>query len=246
MMAFPNIPIFNYHHVHDEADPSFRVTPDQLHTHISFLLEEGFQPITLAQMIQMKDGNQTADNPVFITFDDGYENFLTGAWPVMDDLNIPCTLFIISDTIGKWNDWDGLRKTKYRHLDYHQLRYLSSQGVTMGSHSRSHPMLTFLKQDRLVGELNGSKQALEQVLGVSIDVFAYPGGHVDKSVCQETSHYYKLAFATSRETGAVPGHPYRLPRIDASFCTDLSTFQNRLRGQHSTGSGFVVKDGKSN
>lgn len=227
--AFPPIPVLNYHHVHDEADPSFRVTPQLLRQHIQYLLDDGFRPIHLDQMIRFKGTMGTAGNPLLITVDDGYEDFLLNAWPILRAFDVPCTLFVISDYLGKWNDWDGLRKARYKHLGVSELSMLAAAGITLGSHSRTHPILTQLTPHRLLTEVRDSKRVLEDRLGVSIRAIAYPGGHANRQVCAVSGCFYELGFATELEAGASVGQPYCIPRIDASFCPDVQSLQRQLR-----------------
>jgi peptidoglycan/xylan/chitin deacetylase (PgdA/CDA1 family) len=222
------IQVLNYHHVHDGPDPSFRVTPAQFQAQMGCLQEEGIRVLDLDQLLQMVNGERPVEKAVLITFDDGYEDFLN-AWPILKAMNMPCVLFLISDFLGGWNRWDPLRKTRHKHLSRAQLQALRDDGVHFGSHSRTHPALTRLNPRRLWREVRGSRQALEETLGVSVPVFAYPGGHVNRLVQTLTAWTYDAGFATDEKTGASPGQPYRIPRLEASLCGSLDAFRGWLR-----------------
>jgi peptidoglycan/xylan/chitin deacetylase (PgdA/CDA1 family) len=219
------IPVLNYHHVHNGPDPSFRVTTAELRTQLESLLNAGYTPIDLTQMIHLTGKLDREGQPILVTFDDGYENFLLHAWPILQELRVPCTLFLLSDYLGSWNDWDDLKRSRHRHLSLDQVHSLQQSGISWGSHTRSHPVLTQLGSAELISEMCDSQRELEQSLGIPIQAIAYPGGHVNRRVCLTAERYYSLGFSTDHRAGAATGHPFRIPRFDPSFCRNLADFQ---------------------
>jgi peptidoglycan/xylan/chitin deacetylase (PgdA/CDA1 family) len=143
-------------------------------------------------------------------------------------LQIPATLFVISDFIGGWNDWDTIRVSRRRHMDHRQLKELQAEGLAIGSHSCTHLSLTYVDRATLLSEIRGSKHALAEMLGVPIRTFAYPGGDVDDRVRDMTARHYDLAFATSLQRKGTFGDPYLIPRFDPSFCRGLNDFRRKL------------------
>lgn len=81
-------------------------------------------------------------------------------------------------------------------LDWSMLRSLSAQGVTIGSHTRSHALLPYHNNDSVRAELTGSRLVLEEELGGSVRHLAYPDGQFD----QRTAHAAKLAGYTRAYT----------------------------------------------
>jgi len=67
-------------------------------------------------------------------------------------------------------------------LNWDQLRQLARDGVTLGSHTRTHPILTQLPPDRIREEVRGSQQDLEREIGVALPIFCYPNGDHDSTV----------------------------------------------------------------
>jgi peptidoglycan/xylan/chitin deacetylase (PgdA/CDA1 family) len=57
---------------------------------------------------------------------------------------------------------------------------MAQNGVSFGSHTVSHPILTTLDTDELEGELGGSKQTISRELGTGCDTFAFPNGDYDE------------------------------------------------------------------
>lgn len=227
----PQIPVLNYHHVHDEAESFFRVTPATLRAQMEFLLGAGYRPIDLQALITLKGATSVNEKYALVTFDDAYDDFLANVWPVLKPLQIPTTLFVISDYIGDWNDWDPIRESRRRHLDRAQLQYLRDEGVTLASHSRTHLPLVALGERPLLSEIRDSKRALEQLFETPIRALAYPGGHVNQRVRDVTAAHYELGFATTTDATARFCDAYLIPRFDPSFCADLSAFQDELTKQ---------------
>ncbi|MDQ3927741.1 MAG: polysaccharide deacetylase family protein [Chloroflexota bacterium] len=225
---FPQFPVLHYHHVHNDEESFFRVTTEVLRSQLELLLAEGYTPLHPSRLTELKGGPRLGERYVLVTVDDAYENFLTHAWPVLKSLQIPTLLFVVSDYIGGWNDWDGIRLSRHRHLDLDQLRLLQEEGVVIGSHSRTHPILPLLDDDALLNEIQGSRVILEELLGRPVNTFAYPGGHVDRRIWELTSRHYDLAFATDSEHTGPFCDPFAIPRLDPSFFWDPADFKAEL------------------
>jgi peptidoglycan/xylan/chitin deacetylase (PgdA/CDA1 family) len=227
----PCIPVLGYHHVHDKQETFFRVTPSVLRAQMEFLLAEGYTAIHPDRLIEAKAGSIPVEKPVLVTFDDGYEDFFQYAWPILEELGIRVLLFLISGFIGRWNEWDESSPSMHRQMDVVQLKELLAAGVVFGSHSCSHRQLTQLgKKERLV-EIRDSKKELEDMFGVPIRTFAYPGGHVNRAVRDTVSHYYELGFAVSTGKCGDTCDPYMIERFDPGFCIDIDDFKTNLKNR---------------
>ncbi len=224
----PQIPVLNYHHVHDEAESFFRVTPATLRAQMEFLLGAGYRPIDLQALLTLKGASSVNEKYALVTFDDAYDDFFANAWPVLKPLQIPITLFVISGYIGDWNDWDPIRESRRRHLDRDQLQYLRDEGVTLASHTQTHLPLVVLGERPLLAEIRDSKCVLEQSFEAPIRALAYPGGHVNQRVRDATAEHYELGFATTTDATARCCDAYLIPRFDPSFCGDLYAFHAEL------------------
>jgi peptidoglycan/xylan/chitin deacetylase (PgdA/CDA1 family) len=220
--------VLNYHHVDDRVDTAFSVNPSMFMDQLELLLNLGFIPLSINGLIGLTSNSLGDKNFFLVTFDDGYDDFLTHALPVVEDLNIPVSLFIIGDYIGGWNDWDPLRKSRHRHLTLDELRDLRSHSVEFGGHSCTHPVLTSLNGRKLKLEILGSKTILESALNTPIRAFAYPGGHFNRRVVQLTARVYALGFSATSKGQVKKFHPFRIYRFDPFLCKDLEDFQRAL------------------
>src|SRR4051812_45897442 len=112
-----------------------------------------------------------------ITFDDGYENNLTCALPILTSLGFTATVFVVSGQLGGTNEWDRPRGVRpARIMDVDQMRTWEAAGMEIGAHTRSHPVLTSCDRQTAEAEIHGSKADLESVLGHAISSFSYPHG----------------------------------------------------------------------
>lgn len=223
----PQIPVLNYHHVHDGPDDFFRTSTELLRRQMVMLLSEGYTPIGPSRLAELA-GETVSDRFAMVTFDDAYVDFREHAWPILNALSIPVTLFAISEYIGGWNEWDTLRWAPHRHLDGDALRQLHAEGVVIGSHSRTHRPLARSWGSALTRELLGSQRALEEIVGAPVRTLAYPGGHHSWRIRRAARAVYDLGFATDADASRATCDRYRIPRFDPCFCGDPDVFRRAL------------------
>jgi peptidoglycan/xylan/chitin deacetylase (PgdA/CDA1 family) len=121
-------------------------------------------------------------------------------------------------------------------LDWNALRTLSSQGVTIGSHTRTHPLLTRIPIEEARAEVVGSLRDLERELGKALPVLAYPAGAFDDSVVRMLEEEkIVLGFTTVRGVNDLDkAHWLRLRRINIGQRTSMPALRAQLAG-HSMG-----------
>jgi peptidoglycan/xylan/chitin deacetylase (PgdA/CDA1 family) len=180
--------ILLYHHMapldcipRDEAGDTdegwrFNHSPEAFEFQLMELQRRGYRFVSLNQLIDeiRATGNESKDS-VVITFDDGWIDNYTFAFPILKKLQIPATFFIVTR---------GLRENRpdSTRMNLEQLRELSAHGMTIGSHTRTHPDLTTISSAAAAEEIAGSKADLQKALGVSVDFLAYPGGGFNSRV----------------------------------------------------------------
>ncbi len=143
------------------------IPPSQFKKHISGLSRIGLKGITTQQ--------NHSNNPVFITFDDGYECVYELAYPILEDYEFKAIVFPIADFIGKENDWDiNFSYNKDKHLSIDQLVELLEQGWEVGSHGCHHISYSGLKYSEIYADMAISKEKLEQTLGKEVVSFTAP------------------------------------------------------------------------
>ncbi len=116
---------------------------------------------------------------IAITFDDGFENFWQNGFPILQEHNIPSTVFVPTNFIGSRPGW--IKDKSNRNIDEkvmstNQLVNLPPDIVKIGSHGKSHSPLAKLNNEEIKNELEGSRQLLEQMLGREVRLLALPHG----------------------------------------------------------------------
>jgi len=159
---------------------------------------------------------------VVLTFDDGYADFYTHAFPVLQRYGFTATVFLPTDYIG--NGRPGLRGKE--HLTWQQVRELHAQGVTFGSHTCSHPQLHDLRPEEIEHELSASKQAIETELSRSA-----ASENLQPATCnlQQVSSPQATSQPVNVSTVRVDSfcYPFRFPEQNADF---MEGFNETLLG----------------
>lgn len=121
----------------------------------------------------------------------------------------------------------GIRRTT---LDWQALRELSREGVTLGAHTRTHPLLTRLPLDEIRREIAGSRDDLRREISEVLPVFAYPGGALDERVAQVVREAgFRLAFAAHGGINVLSrADPLKLRRTNITRRSTLPLYRLRL------------------
>jgi peptidoglycan/xylan/chitin deacetylase (PgdA/CDA1 family) len=172
-----NLPILMYHSISGDAEegihPYYRVatSPQRFAEQMNWLEEMGYLGTSLRQALKMMAAGGTGTvRPVVVTFDDGFRDFLTEAWPVLASHHFTATMYLPTGFIS-------MPRKSFRGkecLNWQEVRELHTRGVQFGSHTVSHPKLYELSWNDIEEELRLSKQHLEREIGEQADSFCYP------------------------------------------------------------------------
>ena len=159
--------------------------------------------LSVSRFSEIRDGT----TGVVLTFDDGFRDILDVAAPLLEEANIPYTVFVTPDFAMSGDP-------RYLHPD--DLKILASfPGAGIGAHGKSHRRLTECDAAALVSELRGSRAWLEDLLGREVDTMSYPHGAVDERVRDAAQNAgYRLAATSCFAPANFAEDPLRLARID--------------------------------
>jgi peptidoglycan/xylan/chitin deacetylase (PgdA/CDA1 family) len=197
------IPILTYHRLlpgspdHTTDPKRIAVSQNQFRSHLKCLKSLGYRTASLADYAeQLRRGRTSARKSFAITFDDGYEEVLTLALPVLQEFGFTATVFAVPGQLGGVNAWDdGHAKL----LSAAQVRTLAEAGIMIGAHTSSHVHLPQVGPALARREITDSKKRLEEMLGRPVTTFAYPYGESNPLVetfVQEAG--FEAAYATDR------------------------------------------------
>jgi peptidoglycan/xylan/chitin deacetylase (PgdA/CDA1 family) len=170
--------ILMYHRVAaippDTRYPKNFVSPALFAEQIESLLAWGYEPITFQQWMAYRErAAHVPRKPFIVTFDDGYVDFATGAWPTLRRLKVPATVFLVASKLGRTNDWDA-DEPQTPLLDPTAIRQLEAEGVEFGGHGFSHVALARVSPNEAREEIGRCHGALVGLLRKPPEVFAYP------------------------------------------------------------------------
>lgn len=178
------VSILNYHHVSSNPAPDMdtaKITTllADFERQMQYLAENNYTTITMQQLKDALEGqspelvegkNNLPARPIILTFDDGYVDFYTNAYPILQKYRLKAYEALISDFVDK--------TTAY--LTWDQIKQMQASGlVDFIAHSRHHKKLTELSPGEMDYEIAGSKQVIESQLGKSVDWFVYPYGSLN-------------------------------------------------------------------
>jgi len=207
--------ILTYHSIDSSGSP-ISLDEGALRRHIAFLRSGKVAVVRLEELLSVPEHRDA----VALTFDDGFANFESVAWPLLRFQDFPVTLFVATQRVGLDNAWGGASARgipTWPLLGWDALRRMQKQGLTIGSHSRNHPRLTQLDDATLVTELDGSIADMERELGTRPTSFCYPYGDVDARVTDAVRARFERACTTELAVLPSAPAPHRLPRLDAFY-----------------------------
>lgn len=180
--------ILMYHSVGGPGSKNYPldISLDSFEKQMAFLHRYHYRVIPLLDLAQLlKDGKKVPRRTVVLTFDDGYENNYTKAYPVLKKYGFPATFFITTDYVGQEKDFLGAH---FRFMTPQMLIEMAGSGlVTIGAHTMTHEFLPSVKDESLLWrEIRGSKEVLEKILKKPVLAFCYPSGgytpHIERMV----------------------------------------------------------------
>jgi peptidoglycan/xylan/chitin deacetylase (PgdA/CDA1 family)/2-polyprenyl-3-methyl-5-hydroxy-6-metoxy-1,4-benzoquinol methylase len=228
-----NLPILMYHSVSAEGSAQlsrWRVSPQAFEEQLRYLRDAGYYSITLETWRQAIATKQPLPGrAVLITFDDGYLNFFTTAYPLLKQYGFSATVFLVADYVGQLNRWDTSYEEELPLMDWHQIRQLQAAGIEFGSHTATHQLLTSLSIPEIVQEGVRSRAILSRELGTSIEAIAYPFGDHDEVVGHLIGACGYLFGLTCRANSSrFEDSLLTLPRIEVCGSDRLNEFIKKL------------------
>jgi peptidoglycan/xylan/chitin deacetylase (PgdA/CDA1 family) len=226
------VPILCYHSVVEGEvpppdDPHKQHIPVSLFIEHLEYLQKNYRIISLTEFNQSRRENRALpDYSVVLTFDDGFEDFYSVAAPQLAQRGLPATIFVITDRASNLLPPNG-----ESFLTWEEIKTLSSAGVTIGSHTCSHPNLRDLTSDEVARELCESRAAILKHVSQSEVPLSYPFGQTSKVISEvaEASGYC-CAIDGDQGLNSSEQSTFDLSRTVIASDDDLATFVARVSG----------------
>ncbi len=171
--------VLMYHSVSPSltADPfGLRVHPDRLRQQLRTLLALGLRPVPMAELWAAVRAGEAA-GLAGLTFDDGYADFVEHAMPVLADLGVRASLYVVAGSLGGTNDWDDAPQLPL--VTAGQVTAVAAAGHEIGSHGLRHVPHAGRGFDDVRRTATTSRQVLGDLTGAPVVGFCYPYGSLD-------------------------------------------------------------------
>jgi peptidoglycan/xylan/chitin deacetylase (PgdA/CDA1 family) len=183
--------VFGYHRfVNNVRRPDTEITPQAFEAQMQELKNKGISVIPMQDFLAWRRGEKAIPSKsAILTFDDGWKSQHEVAWPILKKFNYPVTLFIYTEGIKPGHFSGG------ESMSWEQLAEMRDAGVDIQGHTATHqdlrrPYDKVAKkklsppeyEQWLENEVAGSKQMIEQKLGVKVNCFAVPYGFYNDHV----------------------------------------------------------------
>ena len=188
------IPILMYHAVHvmdpsEASNANLIVDPDLFETQIKALTNAGYYFLTPEEAYKAFTENALpAKKVVWLTFDDGNEDFYTIAYPILKKYKAKATNNVITGFVKKGNAGN---------LTVKQMKEMMAHGMSFQSHTVNHPDLSATDKATQKVELTDSIDFLENKLNTKVNTIAYPSGRYNQTTLDLAKKTYKLGLTTN-------------------------------------------------
>ena len=235
------LPVLMYHSVSatsEQATPYYQTSthPVVFAEQMRVLESAGYTGVTLSQGLQAirRPNLQLSDRqPVALTFDDGYRDFLTAAVPVLERHGFKATMYLPTGFI----DHERRQFQGRECLTWGEVSALHDAGFEFGSHTVTHPLLVEQTWDEIRTELVLSKRTIEQQLNIDVTAFAYPyafpqqkRAFAERFLGLLRAAGYRSGVTTIIGSVSVLDDALCLKRLPVNSCDDSALLRAKLRG----------------
>jgi peptidoglycan/xylan/chitin deacetylase (PgdA/CDA1 family) len=243
--------ILTYHRIAlESADcetPTINVTPHNFRRQLIGLIRKGFRFVSLSELLAAREQpSETNERRVAVTFDDIFDNVYQNAWPVLQELNIPATVFISTafvDSIApfpfdRWgrNNVGLAPESAWRPIQQvHLEAMLADPLITLGAHTHSHRDFRHRPMD-FATDLQTNVERLSRHFGIHELPFAFPYGVPQLDFCHAglmrsvQDSGLTCALTTGPHTNRVSNTPYGWGRFHVFDHDSPQSLSAKLNG----------------
>ncbi len=181
--AKPTITILCYHQFNSAG--LYSMSAAEFRQNLEMIRDRGYTVVPLSHVIEFYQGKRDdlPEKSLVITIDDGYRSVYKYAYPILKEFGYPWVFYVYSDYVGSGAG----------AVTWEQLKEMAQNGMELGGHSKSHPMLTKRMgksqeeyEQWLYEEIVLSRKIIEEKTGIPVVSFSYPYGAFDAAVREKT------------------------------------------------------------
>ena len=222
------LPILMYHYIRD-LPPN---TPDQLgyglsiapklfDDELAYLAGAHYDTVTMDDVANhISKGTPLPAKPIVLSFDDGYADFFTAAWPSLKKHHLGATVYLVVNFLGKPG-----------YMSWQQAQELRDAGIDIGAHTLDHVDLAIQPLAQAKRQIGDSRRILQQRLNAPIDSFAYPSGRYTQATVKLVAEAgFSSAVTTNFGARHTAANMLTLARVRVPGGITLANFIKNLNG----------------
>lgn len=215
-----SVPVLMYHSIGTSTLNPYVVSTDRLNKDMQYLKDNEFTTLSTDELYDFMVKNKPVPRKsVLITFDDGYEDNYTNAFPILKKYNFKATIFVITDSVDKCK----------QSLSSAQLKEMQSNGIDIESHTNLHDKLGKYSYDDQLKTLKTSKEYIEKTLNKTVKYISYPFGSYNLDTLKALNAAgYEMAFTTNGRWANKSNGILNLDRVFISGFHHSNSFQKRV------------------
>jgi len=212
-----SVPVLMYHSIGFEKGNELRVPVERFTEQMKFLKDNGYTTLSLDELYDFFNNNKPIPSKsVVITFDDGYADNYTNAYPVLKELGLKATMFVITSTIDKNSGY----------LNSSQLKEMQNNKISIESHTVNHVELDKIPYAKQLDTLKKSKDMIENILDNKVYYICYPVGKWNNDTLKAAKQAgYKMGFTTKNSLSNKANGLYTLNRVRINASYGITTFK---------------------
>ncbi|MHB8544294.1 MAG: glycosyltransferase [Leptospirales bacterium] len=226
--------VLMYHRVsEDQGRDILSVTPFAFAEQMSWLHEEGYRVLAVEEALSHLDAGTLPEKSVSITFDDGYRDNYEEAFPVLSRYRMPAIIFPVTGFVIGEGEHPRYRNhpIPVPYLTTDQIRLMKKAGIDFGCHTHTHALLSRISPGEAVLEIRQAKKLLEEWIGDTVRMFAYPNGlFLPEHFRMLESLGFDAAFSVRSGINRPGQSRWCLRRTEISGRDSLGDFIYKMRG----------------
>jgi peptidoglycan/xylan/chitin deacetylase (PgdA/CDA1 family) len=170
-----------------------------------------------------------SDQMVVLTFDDGYHDLYSRAYPILTEHGFPFVIYLATESIETGRSLGPV--TGAEPLSWDHVGEMMRGGlVSVGAHTHSHVDLRHVTRGEAEDEISTSNQLIHKRLGVVPDHFAYPWGYWSELADHVVREHYRSAVLGGTPRPEARPDPHQIHRYPVQLSDSFKFFQRRLEG----------------